>query len=150
MGRIVYHGTFAEKAPHEYDQPTFHVGTRKAAEERLAEAEELGGIATIYAYEIGDKAPTSRQSWEDPLDRWNPVPEHRTGRIYPYTNIGEDEGSTSYVIPTKFVGNHVKHLGPQFQEPRGHLGDLIADTTTIMSGGKAKKQSNWPDTSGYT
>jgi len=136
MGRIVYHGTFEDKAPHEYAQPTFHAGTRKASEDRLAEAEEVGGVATIHAYEIKDKAPTSRQNWDDPLDHWNPVPEHRTGRIYPYTNINEDEGSTSYVIPSRFVGNHVRYLGPQFQELRGEGGRVIKDAITVMAGGK--------------
>jgi hypothetical protein len=63
----------------------------------------------------------SRATWEDP-DAWayadlggTRVPEHKTNRIYPYTNRREDRGSTSYVVPSGFVGNHVKSLGLQFQ-----------------------------------
>ena len=136
--KIVYHGTFESQPPHEYNQDTFHAGTRKAAEERLDEAEESGGIATMHAYEISDTAPTSRRkTWADPYaNSDNVVPEHKTNRIYPYTNEVEDSGSTSYVIPNQFVGRHVKHLGPQFQELRGEDGKTIANAMSTMLGGK--------------
>jgi hypothetical protein len=139
--KIVYHGTFESKPPHEYDQETFHAGTRKAADDRLDEAEEAGGIATMHAYEISDTAPTSRvKDWEDPYNRGGKiVPEHKTNRIYPYTNAVEDAGSTSYVIPSHFVGKHVKHLGPQFQELRGEDGQAIANAMTVMSGGRYQR-----------
>lgn len=126
MGKIVYHGTFSEYPPHEYGE-TFHAGTRAATEDRIAD-QIMGGevegpaITRTYGYEISDTAPMSRSTWEDPDAGWaykslggTPVPEHKTNRIYPYVNRREDRGSTSYVIPSGFVGGKVKNLGLQFQ-----------------------------------
>lgn len=138
MGKIVYHGTFSDKAPHEYGEP-FHTGTEKAAHDRLAEAEEVGGIATVHAYSISDDAPMSRLTWADPYDYPdegpNVVPEFNQKRIYPYKNSVEDSGSTSYVIPSDFVGRHVTHLGPQFKKPRGEGGKAIMNAVSTMVGG---------------
>lgn len=126
MGKIVYHGTVGDKPPHTYGAP-FHAGTLQAARERVDE-ELVHGLyfeeptkvtATYHAYELGEDAPMSRRTWEDPMhpSDWNKaVPEHKENRIYPYTNAIEDSGSTSFVIPSSFVGRHVKHLGPQFTE----------------------------------
>jgi hypothetical protein len=142
MAKIVYHGTFSDQAPHSYDQDTFHAGSQKSAHDRLEEAQEVGGIATVHAYEISDNAPMSKKKWADPLEWRNSdypeVPEDDTTKIYPYDNAVEDKGSTSYVIPRRFVGRHVTHLGPQFQEPRGEGGKAIMSAISVMSGGRYK------------
>lgn len=139
MGKIFYHGTFSHKPPHEYGG-AFHVGTERAAQDRLAEAEQVGGMATIHAYEISDDAPMARGRWADPIYRFKGVPkvvpESPKKKIYPYINAVEDSGSLSYAIPAGFVGEHVKHLGPQFQELRGYDGQMIANAITTMVGGK--------------
>jgi hypothetical protein len=128
MGKIVYHGTVEGKAPHEHGYP-FHAGTFRAANDRLDDEISHGvdwdpegtgksqvGIGQIHSYEISDSAPTSKRLWEDPMFYENEnraVPEHKQNRIYPYKNEREDRDSTSYVIPSGFVGNHVKHLNTQ-------------------------------------
>ena len=146
MGKIVYHGTHSDEAPHAYGEP-FHAGTLNAAYDRL-EDEQTNGImeaptSRIHKYEIADSAPTSRAVWNDPLDEDgdgpNFVPEYNQKRIYPYKNTREDKGSTSYVIPSDFVGNHVKHLGIQFQHftsggDYGH--ETAVDAMSTMVGGK--------------
>ena len=123
MKKVVYHGTLERQAPHEHGYP-FHAGTLKAANDRLDDEMESGvdwdpegtgtpqiGVGQVHAYEISDNAPTSRRVWEDPKFETNKsVPEHSQTRVYPYKNAVEDKGSTSYVIPAAFVGNHVKHL----------------------------------------
>lgn len=124
--KIVYHGTYSEKPPHLYKQPTFHVGTAGAAVSRLNNVSEGWGTArggvpaystgTIHAYEVAEDAPTSRKVWGDPVEN-DAAPENNTKRIYRYTNTVErwdDDVSESMVIPTKFVGKHVKYLGAQF------------------------------------
>jgi len=157
MGKIVYHSSLSEKAPHEYGE-RFHAGTNKAANDRLDDEIEHGmdwdpegtgkaqvGIGQIHAYEISDSAPISRHTWSDPdigsrgyLDR---VPEHKDNRIYPYKNNREDKGSTSYVIPAAFVGNHVKHLNTQqflinadADSEKSFMGAI-----SVMAGGPFKK-----------
>jgi hypothetical protein len=156
MGKIVYHGTFSEHPPHEYGE-TFHAGTKAATEDRIAD-EIMGGevegpaVTRTYGYEIPDTAPMSRRTWSDPdISSYNmfgkgpededgipPVPEYKTNRIYPYTNVREDRGSTSYVIPSGFVGRQVKNLGLQFQ---GFVGtdeqfDAMTGAMRTMLGGK--------------
>lgn len=152
MGKIVYHGTFSDAPPHEWLQETFHAGTLHAAEDRAydqltgGEVEEPA-IQRVHAYEISDTAPISKRVWGDPdielsIHKYEgappAVPEHKENRIYPYQNAREDYGSTSYVIPTGFVGNHVKHLGVQFQ---GFYGNdeqrkALMGAITSMAGGK--------------
>jgi hypothetical protein len=140
MPKIVYHGTLSNAAPHEHGYP-FHAGTYKAANDRLDDEIEHGvdwdpegtgkaqvGIGQIHSYEVSDDAPTSKRVWGDPdvgfqRATWErdgddgpptpEVPEHKQNRIYPYKNDREDKGSTSYVVPSSFVGNHVKHLNTQ-------------------------------------
>jgi hypothetical protein len=123
MPKRVYHGTLSSDPPHEYGYP-FHAGTLQAANDRIDDEishgvywEEKNPIITthIHEYEIADDAPTSSKTWEDPMFYDNArkaVPEHSQSRIYPYINDREDRGSTSYVIPSRFVheGQHVKHL----------------------------------------
>lgn len=143
MGKIVYHGTFSDQPPHSYDQDTFHAGSEKSAYDRLTEAEEVGGIATVHAYEVSNDAPMSKEKWADPLE-WRTsdypeVPENDISKIHSYNNAVEDKGSTSYVIPRTFVGKHVKHLGPQFKEPRGEGGKAIMNAISTMVGGPFKK-----------
>jgi hypothetical protein len=145
---IVYHGTFSDKPPHEYEQErfgTFHAGTIEAAKQRLADKIEhgdwsmhhrgtpefgstKGGIGTIHAYEISGKTPATiaDEGFE----------ESNTSQVQPYTNHLEDVGSLSFVIPISFVGNSVKYLGPQFQELYGTRGESIARAATTMVGGK--------------
>lgn len=128
MRRIVYHGTLTGKAPHMvYGNQMFHAGTKEAALDRILhtiESEEfkqedpktdvyVPGSAQIHAYEIQESAPISKRVFGDPTDD-NPVPEGNIRKIHRYKNEVEDYGSTSLVIPTKFVGGHVRHLGPQF------------------------------------
>lgn len=138
----VFHSTFSDKAPHEYGD-TFHAGTLWAANERLDEATEQGGIATFHKYRINRDAPFSKKLWEDPLhpNKAKRVPEDKTNRIHAYTNEVEHPGSRSYVIPSNFVGTHVTHLGPQFehQELRGPGGQVIANAISTMVGGPFKK-----------
>ena len=152
MGKIVYHGTMSQEPPHEYGEP-FHVGTERAAEQRLDDeiehgnfwAEEPLRIASMHAYEISDTAPKSRKMWKDPT-RYEgepaAVPEHKENRIYPYKNAIEHKGSTSYVVPSSFVGKHVKHLGLQFQHFVADDPDDI-DTAlgaiSVMVGGRFKQ-----------
>lgn len=160
--KIVYHGTLSEEAPHEHGYP-FHAGTLRAADDRLGDEMSNGvdwseanrGIASIHAYEVSDTAPTSRRVWGDPDNGFDrayheregedapvpEVPEHKTNRIYPYTNAREDRGSTSYVIPSNFVGKHVKHLGVQFQQivnPYDGRAEAVYNAMSTMSGGKYK------------
>lgn len=124
MGKIVYHGTFSGKAPHEHGEP-FHAGSMAATDDRAADQLMAGeveepAIRQVHGYEISDDAPMSRHTWSDPDAGSNVVPEHKDNRIYPYKNDREDRGSTSYVIPSGFVGKHVKHLGVQFQGLHGN------------------------------
>ena len=152
MGKIVYHGTFSEYAPHEYGHETFHAGTMQATDDRSAD-QIMGGeveepaIRQVHAYEISDNAPMSKRTWDDPMSgmfgssgKSKPAPEYSEKRIYPYKNIREDKGSTSYVIPSGFVGKHVKHLGVQFQGFHGNdeQHDAVMSAITAMSGGKVK------------
>lgn len=124
--QIVYHGTVESDPPHLQGVP-FHAGTRQAAQERIDDEISYGisvdepkrVTASYHAYEISDDAPMSKRTWQDPMfhqDAKKAVPEHKENRIYPYTNEREDRGSTSYVIPSSFVGRHVQHLGVQFKE----------------------------------
>jgi len=153
--KIVYHGTFSEYPPHEYEQGTFHAGTIEATEQRLED--EMGHgvdipdmpVWSVHKYEISEGAPMSRRTWSDPIigiSRHNyegappPVPEHGTNRIYPYTNIREDRGSTSYVIPSNFVGGHVKYLGTQFRGMVGYQGEAIVDAAKAMLGVPRKRK----------
>lgn len=159
MAKVVYHGTFSGRPPHEYGG-TFHAGTMRATDDRAAD-QVMGGeidapaIKQVHAYEISDDAPMSRRMWGDPdvgflratheregQDAPPPeVPEHKTNRIYPYQNIREDRGSTSYVIPSNFVGKYVKHLGVQFQGFHGsdEQFDATMNAISAMSGGRVKK-----------
>lgn len=157
MGKIVYHGTFSDAPPEDWAQDTFHAGTKRSAYDRLYDEEAHGidwdevgiGIARGYAYEVSDKAPVSKRVWGDPdidlaIHKYEgappAVPEHKTNRIYPYQNAREDYGSTSYVIPTGFVGRHVKPLGLQFQYVVGgrEQEEAVMNAITAMSGGRVK------------
>jgi hypothetical protein len=154
MGKIVYHGTFSEMPPHEHGYP-FHAGTEDSAEDRLNSLDEYSDedednipIGQIHAYEISDDAPTSKKMWTDPyfatIDS-TAVPEHKENRIYPYTNRVEDKGSTSYVIPSSFVGSHVKHLGVQFQYLNTNSKydrDAIYNGISAMVGGPFKRDNS--------
>jgi len=123
MRRIVYHGTLAGKAPHMVSEnQLFHAGTKESALDRILhkmedsgtwDDEYIPGSAQIHAYEIQKSAPMSKRMFGDPNDG-NPVPEGNIRKIHRYWNNVEDPGSTSLVIPTKFVGDYVRHLGPQF------------------------------------
>lgn len=157
MAKIVYHGTLSGNAPHTWGDP-FHAGTENAAYKRLNDEDDYEsmwgdddedsgsdlGVAQVHAYEIKNTAPTSRRVWQDPEEFQDPnlaVPETKRNRIYPYTNEVEDRGSTSYVIPSEFVGNHVKYLGVQFQTLTGHPSqeseNSVYNAMTIMSGGRS-------------
>lgn len=150
MGKIVYHGTFSDQPPHEYAQETFHAGTMEATEQRLEDEMSHGmdvpemPVWSVHKYEISENAPVSRRTWSDPMafpreGAPAAVPEHKENRIYPYTNIREDRGSTSYVIPSNFVGGHVKHLGVQFRGMVGYQGEAMVDAAKAMLGVPRKK-----------
>jgi len=149
MPKIVYHGTYEGSPPHRWGEP-FHAGTMKATDDRSYD-QVMGGevsapaIRQLHAYEISDDAPMSKRVWADP-DEWthDTVPEHKGNRIYPYKNMREDRGSISYVIPSNFVGNHVKHLGIQFQAVFGEDEDhsAVMNAVSTMVGGPSKKK--WP------
>lgn len=152
MKKIVYHGTFSEKAPHEYEQETFHAGTLRSTEDRLEDEASHGidfsevatPIWTVHKYEISDEAPMSRRMWSDPMfpnTNAIEVPEYKTNRIYPYKNAREDRGSTSYVIPSNFVGGPVKHLGVQFKSMvNPYLSEKevssLSNASSTMAGGR--------------
>jgi len=156
MSKVAYHGTVSGEAPHVHGYP-FHAGTFEAANARLDDELENGvdwdpegtgkpqiGIGQIHAYEISDDAPTSKRVWEDPMFYENEdraVPEHKENRIYPYKNAIEDKGSTSYVIPAAFVGNHVKHLNKtQFFINATHDDEqAIYNAISAMAGGPIKR-----------
>jgi hypothetical protein len=81
--------------------------------------------------------------WSDPLNENHDdppiVPEYSQKRIYPYKNEREDKGSTSYVVPSNFVGNHVKHLGIQFQHftmAGDYNHEVAVNAISTMVGGK--------------
>ena len=151
MPKIVYHGTFSEAPPHDWLQDTFHAGTLRATDDRsydqiMAGEIEEPAIRRVHAYEILDNAPMSRREWSDPdvevKGDYSPnVPEHKTNRIYPYKNMREDHGSISYVIPSEFVGNYVKHLGVQFQGFHGNdeQHDTLMNAISTMVGGPFKE-----------
>lgn len=152
MGKIVYHGTFSDAPPHDWFQDTFHAGTMRSTDDRSADQIMGGEIETpairrVHAYEISDSAPMSRREWSDPdvvvKGDYSPnVPEHKTNRIYPYKNLREDYGSTSYVIPSGFVGKHVKHLGVQFQglhTDSDEQYDTMMNAISTMVGGPFKE-----------
>jgi hypothetical protein len=159
--KTVYHGTFSGQAPHEYGG-TFHAGTLRATDDRAAD-QLMGGdveapaIRQVHAYEISDDSPVSKRVWGDPdvgflRATWErdgedgpptpEVPEHKTNRIYPYKNMREDTGSTAYVIPSGFVGKHVKHLGVQFQGLHGsdEQHDAVMGAISSMAGGPFKQK----------
>ena len=148
MGKIVYHGTFSGGAPHEYGG-TFHAGTMRSTDDRANDQTMYGeveepAIRQVHAYEISDDAPASKKMWKDPTfyeGETGVVPEHKDNRIYPYVNELEDRGSTSYVIPSGFVGKHVKHLGVQFQGFHGNdeQHDTMMNAVSTMVGGPFKK-----------
>jgi hypothetical protein len=153
MGRIVYHGTWSGGAPHEYEAP-FHAGTMQATDDRAYDQVMAGevpenSIKQVHAYEISKTAPISRTLYNDPdavaKDGYpapRRVPQDREDKIYRYKNIREDRGSTSYVIPAHFVGNHVKHLGVQFQRFHGddNYLDTLLSAASTMVGGKYKAE----------
>lgn len=112
---------------------------------------EEPAIRQVHAYEISDDAPMSRRVWDDPMagsygvegDKRRSVPEYNEKRLYPYKNAREDRGSTSYVIPSGFVGRHVKHLGVQFQDlhASGEDYDSVMNAITVMAGGSLRGRS---------
>lgn len=134
MGKkIVYHGTWSDRPPHEVDQPAFHAGSKQSAHDRLFSGEGIpegmGDTQTIHAYEI-DESDVSRKLYSDPHfgetygKVWplksspygRRVPENPS-RILKYVNDHEDRGSLSYVIPVQAVREgRVRHLGVQFKD----------------------------------
>lgn len=140
----VFHGSYSDKPPHEYETNTFHAGTYEAAMDRLATAEQEAadvGLAKVFAlvekpkmhmYEI--RVQPSMLTYDDPdapfgfakgnvsynqelaiKNTWGDSP----GRVLKYINRYEDPGSLSYVIPIDFVKQGLVHyLGDQFTNKR--------------------------------
>ena len=112
---------------------SFHAGTPQAAADKVSWKSD-----TTYAhvYRI-DRDTIDPLMWKDTLDYENPPfqkrlrgiqpmlsesVEYRSGMIaenaeskapkaIPYRNMGEDYGSTSFIIPKNIVGKGVKYLG---------------------------------------
>lgn len=136
----VFHGSYSDKPPHEYETNTFHAGTYEAAMDRLATAEQEAadvGLAKVFAlvekpkmhmYEV--RVQPSMLTYEDPHEpyyaRNGYTPDLSVGDddvpsniIKKYINRFEDKGSLSFVIPNHFVEKgYVKYLGNQFTNKR--------------------------------
>ena len=138
----VFHATYSDKPPHEYEnQQSFHAGTYDAARDRLASArldmiidgarptDEEIAVPKMHAYEV--RVKPSLMTFEDP-HVWREGNEYEydmrvkeegpTGappkKILKYRNQFEDRNSISYVIPRHFVDQgYVKYLGDQW--PKG-------------------------------
>lgn len=128
--RSVFHGTWnPDFDPKNMDpEQSLHVGTRKAAEDRLRNLAQDGGAkgkAAIHEFEI-TKRP-SPMVWADPsLDSdeanrrykeggrwWQAVEGNESGDItrpVRYINEYEDPGSMSYVV----MPDHLSHISTQF------------------------------------
>jgi hypothetical protein len=130
--KIVYHGTWSDKPPHEYDKP-FHAGTERAAHDRLSSGEGIpegmGWMQTVHAYEIDDKdveptlysdphyGDTYSNIWKEKTPPHTRKAPETPNRIVKYLNDHEDRGSTSYLIPrSAYEEGRVRHMGVQFQD----------------------------------
>ena len=150
MGRIVYHGTWSSRPPHEYGA-SFHVGTEQSARDRLSSMEGIpedgGHFQAIHAYEIFSDEQISPKMYSDPHagdtygDIWgdkprSPLPKSHN-KIVQYLNDHEDRGSTSYVIPSKMVkSGMIKHLGAQWDiDPEDKRNAPIVNAHRSMTGG---------------
>jgi hypothetical protein len=149
MGKIVYHGTWSPKSPHEYGE-SFHAGTAQSAQDRLSSGEGIpegaGFMNAVHSYEIPsdvkinpkmhsdpDAGDTYKNIWGDkPL---NPIPSRPT-QVSQYLNDHEDRGSTSYVIPSRMVAQGtVKHLGAQWTiDPHDERSAPIIKAYKTMTG----------------
>lgn len=121
-----YHATFHGKAPHEYDQPSFHVGTPQAAFKRIQDLYQANAVplvlkgAMFHMYEVSPDAPVGslrRDAFMHPDSSGHPFsqPTARIRKIQPYVNDVEDSGEDSLLIPTSFVRKgHVRYRGSQF------------------------------------
>lgn len=130
----VFHGTYSDKPPHEYEnQQSFHAGTYEAARDRLASAQQPAAdagmdidVPKMHAYEV--RVQPSLMTFEDP-HVWREGNEYEydmrvkeegpTGtppkKILKYRNQFEHRNSISYVIPRHFVDQgYVKYLGDQW------------------------------------
>lgn len=151
MSRIVYHGTWSPRPPHEYGS-SFHAGTEQSARDRLFSGEGIpegeGHRQAIHAYEISSDEQISPKMHSDPHagdtyeNIWgdgprNPLPK-RSNKIVQYLNDHEDRGSTSYVIPSRMVREGmVKHLGAQWDiDPDDERNAPIVGAYKAMIGAK--------------
>lgn len=133
----VFHGSYSDKPPHEYDNFTFHAGTSNSALDRLASSEQDAVDAGLdienpkmHKYEI--RVQPSMLTYEDPHEPYRKpkgftrdlgvnADDEPSNIIKKYVNRFEDEGSLSYVIPSHFVEKgYVKYLGDQFAGMRSN------------------------------
>lgn len=150
MGKIVYHGSWSPKPPHEYDA-YFHVGTEQSAQDRLFSAEGIpdgyGHFQAMHQYEVPEHL-ISKKMYADPHfgDTYHEITGGRnlpalpdeSDRVLSYLNDHEDRGSTSYVIPSHLVhSGMVKHLGAQWViDPDDIRNAPIVNAAMVMLGGK--------------
>lgn len=150
MSRIVYHGTWSSRPPHEYGS-SFHAGTKQAARDRLFSGENIpegeGHRQAIHAYEIYSDSQISSRMYSDPdagdtyEDIWGDRPRRflpkRSNKIVQYLNDHEDRGSISYIIPSEMVkSGMIKHLGAQWDiDPEDERNAPIVNAYRSMTGG---------------
>lgn len=150
MGKIVYHGTWSPRPPHEYGG-TFHAGTEQSAKDRLFSGEGIpegeGHRQAIHSYEILSDTPVGKTLYSDPdagdtyENIWGNKPKkvlpNQPSAISQYLNDHEDRGSISYVIPSHMVEQGmVKHLGAQWDiDPSDERNSPIVNAYRSMTGG---------------
>jgi len=150
VGKIVYHGTWSPKPPHEYDS-SFHAGTKKAAQERLESGEGIpdgyGYFQAVHRYEVPEEL-ISKKTYSDPHpgDTYHEVTKGKSlphlpdesDTVSQYINDHEDRGQRSYVIPSHLVhSGMVKHLGAQWDiDPDDIRNAPVVNAMITMVGGK--------------
>ena len=147
---IAYHGTWTSAYPHSVGGDTFHVGTRKAALDRIRDTMPRNPKqAEIHKYEI-DPSAVSMLNYTDPefhpswvasgaskaVNSSSSALQVNAGDVgtkaKKYTNLVEDKGSTSYQVPTHLVkSGMVRHLGIQFEGYNPDTDDPASDVRVV-------------------
>jgi hypothetical protein len=134
LNEILFHASTNAVPPHKQrksNQPSFHVGTLKAAIDRIhlgqfdddALMDENPQVnAYMHVYET--KVPKGAHVYDDPSasgyseyhhpdwDINNAINENNITEVTPYINRHEDPGSTSYVIPKSSIrAKNTKYVG---------------------------------------
>lgn len=135
LNEILFHASTSPTPPHKQrkkNQPSFHVGTLKAAIDRIHLGqftdEDLGNVenpqvnAYMHVYET--RVPKDAHVYDDPSasgytdyhdpdwDIENAIDETSVTEVTPYVNRHEDPGSTSYIIPKSSIrSKNAKYVG---------------------------------------